>query len=568
MTTVRLALRTIAIVIAVAAMIDPAWSRTQPADRRLVAIVAAAESAPVDRLRAHAAGWQVVARPANGSELPCAPDERCVVIADGSVDLAVARDLQHPVALIVDTPVASPNVEVRRAVVGTTHASAAGSARVDLVRRGTVAATDIRISDAGAVVGSATYKWGNGDNASVDVPWWPIQAGARLLRIEAMPVEGERTTIDNAIDVGVDVASSRVPVLVFDARPSWISTFVRRALEDDPRFTVTYAGRVAPQLTAGTAGARFTAAALEEAGAVIVGGPDALTGSDVRLLEQYVRERGGSLVLLPEQRADGPAARLFAGAWTEHLTATPERIGPLLATEVLRSTDVPLATVLGRSGTQAAIVSTPNGNGRVIVSGAMDAWRHRDADDGSFDRFWRSLVAEAAFDGAPLTLTISDSLAAAGTRTRFTIRQRRMTPAAGAEASAVMRCGDHPPSALRLWPSGPIGEFTGEAAATNQSCTIEAVVDGRQVTAALAVAEQPRRGTTATLARLITAVGGTSGTVVDAGDEAAVIHAFDRDRQPSSQVVSSRPMRSSWWMIPFAACLSAEWWLRRRDGLR
>jgi len=28
------------------------------------------------------------------------------------------------------------------------------------------------------------------------------------------------------------------------------------------------------------------------------------------------------------------------------------------------------------------------------------------------------------------------------------------------------------------------------------------------------------------------------------------------------------PMRSAWWFAPFAACLSAEWWLRRRRGLR
>jgi hypothetical protein len=28
------------------------------------------------------------------------------------------------------------------------------------------------------------------------------------------------------------------------------------------------------------------------------------------------------------------------------------------------------------------------------------------------------------------------------------------------------------------------------------------------------------------------------------------------------------PMRSAWWMLPFALCLSAEWWLRRRRGLR
>jgi hypothetical protein len=27
------------------------------------------------------------------------------------------------------------------------------------------------------------------------------------------------------------------------------------------------------------------------------------------------------------------------------------------------------------------------------------------------------------------------------------------------------------------------------------------------------------------------------------------------------------PMRSAWWIIPFALALSGEWWLRRRRGL-
>jgi hypothetical protein len=36
---------------------------------------------------------------------------------------------------------------------------------------------------------------------------------------------------------------------------------------------------------------------------------------------------------------------------------------------------------------------------------------------------------------------------------------------------------------------------------------------------------------------------------------------------PSTRQVR-HPMRSAWWMLPFAVCLSAEWWLRRRKGLR
>jgi len=30
----------------------------------------------------------------------------------------------------------------------------------------------------------------------------------------------------------------------------------------------------------------------------------------------------------------------------------------------------------------------------------------------------------------------------------------------------------------------------------------------------------------------------------------------------------TRPLRSSWWLVPFCGCLSAEWWIRRRRGHR
>ena len=40
--------------------------------------------------------------------------------------------------------------------------------------------------------------------------------------------------------------------------------------------------------------------------------------------------------------------------------------------------------------------------------------------------------------------------------------------------------------------------------------------------------------------------------------------AVDSPRAP----IVRHPMRSTWWILPFALCLSAEWWLRRRRGLR
>ena len=87
----RVALRMAAIAIAVVALIDPAWSRTRDAERQLVAILAARGSADIDRLRSAATEWDVVVRKADGPVLPCAPGERCVVIADGSVDVEVKR---------------------------------------------------------------------------------------------------------------------------------------------------------------------------------------------------------------------------------------------------------------------------------------------------------------------------------------------------------------------------------------------------------------------------------------------------------------------------------------------
>ena len=40
-------------------------------------------------------------------------------------------------------------------------------------------------------------------------------------------------------DIVVDVRQTRIPILFFDPRPSWMSTFVRRAIERDPRFVLT-----------------------------------------------------------------------------------------------------------------------------------------------------------------------------------------------------------------------------------------------------------------------------------------------------------------------------------------
>ena len=564
-------LRSIAIVIAVLGAIDPAWSISRPVPLQLIAV--RMTSAPVtaieNALRGQLPGWNVVGREAT-SRIPCAPDERCVVIADGAVDAAMPAGLATPLSLIKVMSAGDPNVAVRSVSVSRTHQSASGLARVEVSARGVDGKqSEIRILDGAAVVGATMHKW-SAPQETVDIPWWPIDSGARTLRVEAVPVNGEQTTIDNQVDVGVTVSTTRAPVLVFDARPSWGSTFVRRAIEDDARFTVGYRARLAPALSAGTANGRLDAAALDLASVVIVGGPDALTATDVQLLDQYVRVRGGTLILLPERRPAAPSASLFGPSWSERLVTVPEAVGVMRATEMLRLDRVPAAsTVVGRSGADAVIVSMPAGQGRIIVSGAMDAWRYRDLNANGFDAWWRSLTSEAAAQGAGLQLSFDRELATVGARVGFTIRDRHMTPLSSSEANAMVTCGDSAAAVVRLWPGGGIGEFTGEVPLPSAgSCTIDAAVGDRQVSGAVAAAERPLFGVEQTLDRLERQIKSSAGASALAGDEASIARAVQQAAVAPPVVTAVHPMRAAWWIVPFAGCLSIEWWLRRRNGLR
>src|SRR6185503_11402090 len=113
---------------------------------------------------------------------------------------------------------------------------------------------------------------------------------------------------------------TRFSVLFFDPRPSWMSTFVRRTIERDPRFVLT--SRVVTSRNVSTDAGRPPARlddiiALASFDAIVIGAPDALTAADVTGLEAYLRRRGGGVVFLFDQRAPGAYERLTnAGGWT------------------------------------------------------------------------------------------------------------------------------------------------------------------------------------------------------------------------------------------------------------
>jgi hypothetical protein len=556
-------LRGIAIAIAVAALVDPALSIAPvPAIPLTLIKMTGSDVAPIEReLRRLNSGTEIHLRELVGHRLPCGPGERCVVIADGSVDAELPPDLDQPFSLIKVGNSTGPNVRLRSVVLAAgQHASAAGAARVIVEGRDVIGRrTEIRISDNAALVGSAIVEWKSDGLQTVDVPWWPLASGPRTLRIAAIPAGDESVRFDNVVSAGVDVGSERLPVLVFDARSSWGSTFVRRALEDDSRFVVEHRARLAPAIAAGTANGRLETRALDAASVLVVGGPDALTASEVDLIERFVRVRGGTAVLLPERAPSGSAARLFAGAWSERLTSEPQSVGPLKATELLLAADAS-----GASSASSAVVIAPTGAGRIVISTAMDAWRYRDDDGGAFDRFWRSVVAEGAAVGAALRVEFENHTAIPGSRQPFTVRYRSMTPPSTIEASTVARC-DHAQT-IRLWPTSAPGMVRGELPIGDHAeCIVEAAVNEGRVTRGIAVSTATSRPADDTLAKLEHQVRESGGVVTD--EDNLDLGRRSR-RSPEGAEADMHPMRAGWWILPFAGCLSVEWWLRRRIGLR
>ncbi|MGE3188466.1 MAG: hypothetical protein AB7N90_02190, partial [Vicinamibacterales bacterium] len=329
--------------------------------------------------------------------------------------------------------------------------------------------------------------------------------------------------------------------------------------------------RLGPTVAVSTGGREaLTDARLAPARVVVVGAPDAVGAADAGRLERVVRVRGGTLVLLPDRAAAGPLLALMGGPWRERLEAAPIAVGPLRAGELLVGTPSPSAVVLARAGTAPVVVGEPAGRGRVVISGAMDAWRYRAEGGAAFDRFWQALVAEGAEAAGPeLRLTLSPTLAAPGQRVIVDVRMRTMDQGGTGRVAARIDCADGTSAAIRLWPAGPGGTYRGEVRPGGEGrCAVVASAGATlEASAALIVAVDAARGG-AEPGRLEHVVGTSGGRVAAAGDDAALAAALVAGWPPAAVETDARPMRSPWWLGIFVACLGGEWYLRRAAGLR
>ena len=287
---------------------------------------------------------------------------------------------------------------------------------------------------------------------------------------------------DNAVDLRLAVSERRLNVLVHEPRPSWNAAFVRRALEQDPSFDVSTIVQASKGLAvrAGSPPAALTAAALSPFDVVLIGAPEELRQPEIEALRTFARIRGGAVVFLPDRRPAGRYLELipspkFDEVLVDSAIAIQSIAGaPLRASEIaVYRESLPGASVLASlpsidGGKRPVVLEWPVGAGRIVFSGAMDAWRFRAAPDDGFGRFWRSRIAEAAA-AAPARLEASITPGVPRPGQDVTIRarirptelenspDRTRTPAVRARLVGA----DGRDESIRLWPTAELGVFEG-----------------------------------------------------------------------------------------------------------
>ena len=578
---IRGALRTIAIAIAVLGAIDPAIT-TNRATRPIVSVVGT-DSAAVASVAQHMEKRTDVIR----ASFPAA--DASVIVGDALPASDEAGALARPVFALRENPSAArisiENVRVPSWVPRAARVPIEVDIQVAHARGRRI---DVVVTTAGAVVAQTSSPVVT-DSARmfISLAYVPTSLGATPLRVSAN-IAGTRES--TAADVVVDVRDVRWNVLVYDARPSWMSTFVRRALERDARFVVT--SRVVTSrgvsTDVGRPPARLDdASALDAFDAVVVGAPDALSAQDVAGLDTFLRRRAGGALLLLDRRAPGPYERLASvTSWESdsgRAMAIVAQTDSIHAAEVTWPAKLPIgAEPIGfaRIGdtTRAAIWRASVGAGSVVTSGALDAWRFRDrgaseSAPSGFDRFWRELVASVA-SGSPsaIDVRIAQPVVRPGERTSMavTLRDAALSSAPNVHASATATVPDgRERTAIRLLPRVRPGELSAELTAPSTRGVYRVTVSSGSARADVPLvvasdAAAPHASHADLVAALSTARGGR---VIDGSTSDVARLVLDAIHAPA-RAVTWHPMRSGWWIVLFAGALSGEWWLRRRRGAR
>ena len=570
--------RAVAVAIALGAVVDPATTSDRPSKR--VVVVFAEDSVRDGRLAnvvAAALHRQfVVARS------PVAGAGATVIVGDG---LPTSSDLVPTPAFVVVADSNSAGVEIDRLDV---PPNVTLDERVPVRARVTVRAAagrslDVTARAGGVVVDRVASRVGKDTTMLVPLSFVPAALGPLAVRVSARLDGVESPAVAGAV---VNVVNWRRSVLFYDPRPTWMSTFVQRALERDRQFVVTSRVVTSRNVSTNTGQPPTTLgdqSSLSAFDVVVVGAPSALSAADVGGLEAFMRRRGGSVVFLLDDPAPGPYERLArASAWSS-MRGTPsvftlanDDSTNLRAGDIVVPASVPAGARIVAGGNKAVVWESAVGAGRLIVSGARDAWQFRDTGSSTFDRFWRTLIADAAASAPPpLVLETMPALAKPGAMVelRATVRDAALsadTDSASGPVRASATATLEPSTPERMWPEGGVGQFSAAVRAPRQPGVYRFTVaaGGRPAEIPFVVSADARSNAPVSASVADAWAKSRGGRLLRARDIDKLPAALEAAMQPRSERTTWHPFRSAWWIVPFVLALSVEWWLRRRNGLR
>ena len=494
---------------------------------------------------------------------------------------------------ILDSSAEAPNLRIARAdATAVRFPGQAVEIRVEVEGAGiTGQTTEVVLEQGGIPVATARHQWVAGQERwPFALQYLPPGASSTRLRVRAGAFPGERNTIDNAADVAVPPVRGPIRALIVEAAVTWPAMFVRRALEGDPAFDVSSVQRAAKSVATrgGNPPRALTCAALAPFEVVFLGGPDLLTRTDLDALRWFVERRGGVAIFIPDQRPSGRYVDLVGvPSFVPRIVDAPARLGgDLMASELLIPAKLPAAaTVLAADGDSPVVFSARRGAGAIVFSGALDAWRNRAAAPAvtigaaprtdPLARFWRELVVSNVAAVPPsIDVSVAPLIAKPGEWTMIAVRVRETELPDGdavrlpSIAARVVGPAVKVDAPIRLWPTAEPGVYAGEwRAGAAGEYDVSVIAGELRGDARVTVASDALSPSNADGEGLALAASASGGQVFPLHRAAALVDAM-KDAYPARRVVrSSHPMRSPWWVVPFAGLLCAEWAIRRKRGL-
>jgi hypothetical protein len=564
-----------AILIAVLAVVDPAWVMARSARPRVVITqTTGATMGDVERVRD-------VLGDAFEIERETSPTTAVRVVVGRTPPTQPADDLTFVVAPApaVDAP------EIRHVEVGDeTSVDAIGRVTIDLALPGSADAREVVLAltadDVPLDTQTRTVPPGT-STLSAELSFVPARLGLAHLRVTARLGDGPVATAD----VATEVTRRTLRVLSYEARPSWAATFVRRSLEEDPRFEVVVRSMTSRGVAADAGAPPATldrAEDLADFDLVVVSTPDALGDRAAAALENYLRTREGAVVLLPAEAGSSVATRLTGVAnWTVDrrpaLATVEASVGSWTASEFLWPAALPAgaeALTGCLSPSRCAVWRVPVGGGRVVVSSALDGWRTRGAEGSTFDAFWRTVVGdEASATPPPVDVVLTSRLVTPNTIVSAHV-QVMPAVAATAAPTAEWQNTEGRVEPVRLW-SAADGGYRAEFRAPDVPGRYRLVVKPAGAAASEARAEflvleagQIQAPLPDGLTLLSAFVSSRGGALVPMQEVDGLPARITAAIPSSSSDTPTNPMRSPFWIIPFAGLLAVEWWSRRRRGAR